>query len=65
MRRVYWKFRGFTSEERGAVTVDWVVLTAMAVGISALGVGSIGGAAGTIGDFIVEAITDDEDSPET
>lgn len=54
----------FRTRQEGAVTVDWVLLTALVVGMAGLGVASIGGAAGTIGEWIVEDLTADENAPE-
>ena len=36
--RVMWNFKIFTDDENGAVTVDWVVLSAAVVGLAAFGV---------------------------
>ena len=50
----------FWNDDVGAVTVDWVVLTAAIVGMGALAISSISDAAGTVGDAIVTGITTDE-----
>lgn len=60
MARIYRKFRSLLKDQSGAVTVDWVVLTALMVSLATLGVASIGGAASTVGDWIVEDITESE-----
>jgi len=65
MRKFFRQFRAFAGSDAGAVTVDWVVLTGLIVGMTSLGVASIVGGAGTIGDSLVETITEDEDNPET
>lgn len=44
--------RKFFDDESGAVTVDWVVLTAGVVGMGFLAVGSLIGNTGTLGDRI-------------
>ena len=40
-------FKTFRDEESGAVTVDWVVLTAAIVGIAVLVLGNLGGSVNT------------------
>lgn len=64
MPRISQVFKQFAKNESGAVTVDWVLLTALVVGMSALGVASIGDAAGSIGESIVESITDEDAAPD-
>ncbi|EDM71099.1 hypothetical protein RAZWK3B_16920 [Roseobacter sp. AzwK-3b] len=52
-------FKKFRSEEDGAVTVDWVVLTASVVGLAVGGVavikGGVDGLAGNIGTELSSA----------
>jgi Flp pilus assembly pilin Flp len=43
----------FFNDESGAVTVDWVVLTAAIVGLGMLIMSSVGGGIETLGDSIV------------
>jgi len=57
MARVYGMFESFSQDRSGAVTVDWVVLTALIVGIASFGAVTIGEAVGTMGGFIVDDIT--------
>jgi len=47
-------FKTFKNEESGAVTVDWVVLTAAIVGLGMVVMGTIGGGIEGLGDSIVE-----------
>jgi len=58
MARLYGMFETLWKEQAGAVTVDWVVVTALVVGIAAFGAATIGEAVVTMGGFIVEDITD-------
>lgn len=57
--------RKFRSEEDGAVTVDWVVLTAAVVGLGAAALTLIRSqtmeAATTIGDYLGEVTVDDSE----
>lgn len=46
----------FRSDESGAVTVDWVVLTAAIVGLGVLVVSTIGGSIDALGDRIAGEI---------
>ncbi len=46
-------FRG----EDGAVTVDWVVLTAAVVGLAGVAITSIQGASGSVGTGVESALT--------
>ena len=45
-------FKGFLRSERGAVTVDWVVITAAVVSHAVLIVSTIGGSSESVGDGI-------------
>ncbi|NBZ88687.1 pilus assembly protein [Stagnihabitans tardus] len=45
-------FKAFSSDETGAVTVDWVVLTAAIVGLGMVVVTSVGGGIETMGTNI-------------
>ncbi len=42
-------FKAFSNDEAGAVTVDWVVLTAAIVGLGMVVVSSVGGGIETMG----------------
>ena len=42
-------FKSFSSAEDGAVTVDWVVLTAAVCGLAVAAIVSIQGATGSVG----------------
>ena len=46
-------FKTFKSDESGAVTVDWVVLTAAIVGLGMVVMVSVGGGITGLGDSIV------------
>jgi len=50
-------FKTFRNDEDGAVTVDWVVLTAAVVGLGILAMGVIDTAVGDLSDNIAENIT--------
>lgn len=41
-------FKNFRADEDGAVTVDWVVLTAAVVGLGIAGVATVKGSVGTL-----------------
>ena len=60
MQRVYNMklFTKFKNDESGAVTVDWVVLTAGVVLLAAVAVNAVKGQIGTISDVVSTAITD-------
>lgn len=49
-------FKSFANDEAGAVTVDWVVLTAAVVGLGAIVGGTILPGIETAGDNVVTAI---------
>ncbi|MEL6646158.1 MAG: hypothetical protein AAFQ05_00410 [Pseudomonadota bacterium] len=49
--------RRFRNREDGAVTVDWVVLTAAAVGLAAGAGSTIQSAVTTLGDTVAEAVS--------
>ena len=49
----------FRRDEDGAVTVDWVVLTAALVALGFLVMGAIGGGAETLADGIAADMRDD------
>jgi Flp pilus assembly pilin Flp len=51
-------FTKFKNDESGAVTVDWVVLTAGVVLLAAVAVNAVKGQIGTISDVVSTAITD-------
>ena len=46
-------FKNFKSNESGAVTVDWVVLTAAIVGLGMVVMGTVGDGITGLGDAIV------------
>ena len=46
-------FKAFTKDEAGAVTVDWVVLTAAIVGLGMVVMTTVGGGITGLGDAIV------------
>ena len=46
-------FKGFKNDESGAVTVDWVVLTAAIVGLGMVVMTTVGGGITGLGDAIV------------
>jgi Flp pilus assembly pilin Flp len=46
-------FKAFKSDESGAVTVDWVVLTAAIVGLGMVVMTTVGGGIEGLGDAIV------------
>ena len=46
-------FKAFKSDEAGAVTVDWVVLTAAIVGLGMVVMTTVGGGITGLGDAIV------------
>jgi Flp pilus assembly pilin Flp len=47
-------FKTFKSDEAGAVTVDWVVLTAAIVGLGMVVMTTVGGGIEGLGDKIVD-----------
>ena len=47
-------FKTFKNDEAGAVTVDWVVLTAAIVGLGMVVMGTVGGGIEGLGDLVVE-----------
>ncbi|MBE0552484.1 MAG: pilus assembly protein [Rhodobacteraceae bacterium] len=51
-------FKNFKSDESGAVTVDWVVLTAAIVGLGMVIMTTVGGGIETLGGQIVTDLTD-------
>lgn len=57
MRNILYKFlRG----ESGAVTVDWVVLTAAVVALTGVSITSLQSASGGLGNAVGETLTDTE-----
>ncbi len=50
--------RTFRNDESGAVTVDWVVLTAAIVGIGIAVLGAVGGGIGSLTDQINTDLTE-------
>ena len=53
----------FRRDEDGAVTVDWVVLTAAIVGLGIAVLTSVGGATTTVGDSIATEMAADAFAP--
>ena len=51
------KISKFRDSEDGAVTVDWVVLTAAVVGLGVAGVGTISGSVNVVGGNVSTALT--------
>ena len=47
-------FKSFRADESGAVTVDWVVLTAAIVGLGMVVMQTVGGGITQLGDEIVD-----------
>jgi len=47
----------FRSEEEGAVTVDWVVLTAAVVGLGVAGVSTVSGGVNTLASSIQTGVS--------
>ena len=58
-------FKNFSKDESGAVTVDWVVLTAAVVALAVGAFSLIGGEVTNITDGIVETLQDVETAPNT
>ena len=50
-------FKAFRSDESGAVTVDWVVLTAAIVGLGMVVMTTVGGGIESLGGEIVTDLT--------
>ncbi len=50
--------KNFAKDESGAVTVDWVVLTAAIVGLGIAIMASVGQSTADLGDLISSEITD-------
>ena len=50
-------FKAFKSDESGAVTVDWVVLTAAIVGLGMVVMTTVGGGITSLGSEIVTDLT--------
>ena len=50
-------FKNFAKDESGAVTVDWVVLTAAIVGLAIAIMASVGQSTADLGDLIATEIT--------
>lgn len=55
----YFNFKKFTVSELGAITIDWVVLTASVVGLGAAAAASIGNGAMDTSDTIVASLDQD------
>jgi Flp pilus assembly pilin Flp len=57
-------FKNFSKDESGAVTVDWVVLTAAVVGLGVAAYSSISGGATTLTANTVAAMTGASATPD-
>ncbi len=53
-------FKKFAKDEDGAVTVDWVVLTAAVVGLGVAGVTTVSGGVGELAESISDGVADAE-----
>ena len=51
------KFKTFACSEDGAVTVDWVVLTAAVCGLAVAAITSIEGATGSVGTSVMNFLS--------
>ena len=51
------KIKNFTADESGAVTVDWVVLTAAIVGLGIAVIAAVSNGVESLGDRISEAVS--------
>ncbi|MEM6939618.1 MAG: hypothetical protein AAF943_05635 [Pseudomonadota bacterium] len=52
------RIKKFAASEDGAVTVDWVVITAAVVALAGIAIIGIEGATGTAGDTVKTYLTD-------
>ncbi|WP_172297518.1 hypothetical protein [Pseudoruegeria sp. HB172150] len=52
------KIKAFLDDESGAVTVDWVVLTAALIGLALAIMATIGGSAQDVADEIATTMTE-------
>ncbi|MEZ5912765.1 MAG: pilus assembly protein [Paracoccaceae bacterium] len=50
-------FKNFRNDESGAVTVDWVVLTAAMVGLGIVVVQTVGGGINTMGSTVASSLS--------
>ena len=57
------KIKNFTADESGAVTVDWVVLTAAIVGLGIAVIAAVSNGVGSLGERISEAVADQPIGP--
>ena len=55
--KLFAMIKNFHNDESGAVTVDWVVLTAAIVGLGIAVVASVGGGVGSLGSNISNALS--------
>ena len=55
--KLFTLIKNFRNDESGAVTVDWVVLTAAIVGLGIAVVATVGGGIGSLGGEISEALS--------
>lgn len=51
-------FKAFTKDESGAVTVDWVVLTAAIVGLGMVVMTTVGGGLENLSGSVASSLTD-------
>lgn len=54
------KFKTFMKADEGAVTVDWVVLTAAVVGLAIAAIVAIQGATGSVGTSVGDHLAETE-----
>ncbi|MEL7254771.1 MAG: hypothetical protein AAFZ04_14215 [Pseudomonadota bacterium] len=55
--------KNFRKDEDGAVTVDWVVLTAAVVGLGVAGVSTVSGGIGTLATAISSGVSTSKVGP--
>lgn len=51
------KFKNYMKAEDGAVTVDWVVLTAAVVALAVIAIATISGGTGSVGTNVGDYLT--------
>ncbi len=56
-------FKNFMKDEDGAVTVDWVVLTAAVVALGVAAVATVGGSIDTVAEGISSAVSAQNPTP--
>lgn len=58
--KLFANIKNFAADESGAVTVDWVVLTAAIVGLGIAVIASVSGGVNNLADRISDAVSDTE-----